>query len=84
MSTTIRVSNELKQRIDSLSATTGRRLQDVIARGIAEYEKVVFWERFNTEVEELRADRKAWAEELAERALWEGTLRDGLDDEPAE
>lgn len=27
----------------------------------------------------LKADPEAWAEELAERKLWEATLMDGLD-----
>jgi hypothetical protein len=29
----------------------------------------------------LRADPEAWAEELAERALWDNTNADGLEDE---
>jgi hypothetical protein len=29
----------------------------------------------------LRADPKAWAEELAERAVWDLAIADGLEDE---
>jgi hypothetical protein len=39
------------------------------------------FEESNTTFEALRADPVAWAEELAERAAWEGTLLDGLDDD---
>jgi hypothetical protein len=35
----------------------------------------------NRAYEALRNDPKAWAEELAERAEWECTLADGLDNE---
>lgn len=36
----------------------------------------------DAEYEKLRADPKAWAEEEAERALWDTTSADGLEDEP--
>ncbi len=39
-----------------------------------------FLEEVNRAYEKLRADPQAWAEELAERRVIEGTLGDGLDD----
>ena len=42
-------------------------------------------ERFLDEVNaaycRLRADPKAWKEELAERQIWDGALRDGIEKE---
>lgn len=40
-----------------------------------------FWEKFNAAYTALREDPEAWKEELEERALWEATLADGLDEE---
>ena len=36
----------------------------------------------NAAYAKLRADPEAWAEELAERKLWDNTLADGLEEEP--
>jgi hypothetical protein len=41
-----------------------------------------FWDAFEAAYAALRADPDAWAEELAERALWDTTLMDGLWDDP--
>ncbi|MBI1902397.1 MAG: hypothetical protein HYS13_14950 [Planctomycetia bacterium] len=35
----------------------------------------------NRAFERLRRDRDAWADELAERKLWDATLADGLADD---
>ena len=40
-----------------------------------------FLDAANAAFARLKADPKAWAEELAERKIWEGTLADGLEDE---
>jgi hypothetical protein len=37
--------------------------------------------RFNRDYARLRRDPVAWAEELAERALWDNTLLDGLEND---
>jgi hypothetical protein len=39
-----------------------------------------FFAELNAASARLKADPVAWEEELAERALWETTLADGLDD----
>ncbi|MGH2532686.1 MAG: hypothetical protein ACRDJW_10325 [Thermomicrobiales bacterium] len=38
----------------------------------------------NADFAAMRADSRAWAEELAERELWDRTLADGLDDGTAQ
>jgi hypothetical protein len=38
-----------------------------------------FLEEVNAAYARLRADPKAWQEELAERQLWDRALRDGLE-----
>jgi hypothetical protein len=40
-----------------------------------------FFEELNAAFATLQADPEAWAEELAERAMWDATLADGLSDD---
>ena len=46
-----------------------------------DYRRKVFFEGLAADYAALKADPKAWAEELAERQLWDATLLDGLDPE---
>ena len=39
-----------------------------------------FLDEVNAAYARLRADPRAWEEELAERQLWDRTLADGLED----
>lgn len=48
---------------------------------LRDVQAAVFLEQMSTGFAELRADPKAWAEEQAERAVWETTSADGLADE---
>lgn len=79
MSTTIRISDETKARIDKLAADTGRRLTDVVEQAVDTLERRVFFDAVNRRYAELRADPESWAEIEAERALEENALRDGLE-----
>ena len=55
-------------------------MQRVLERAVENYRREQFYAEFNAAFERLRADPVAWEEELAERALLENTLADGLDD----
>ena len=44
--------------------------------------RLEFWRQFNEAYARLHDDPVAWAEELAERRLWDTTLMDGLEDDP--
>ncbi len=82
MSTTLRVSDKTHRRIAGLAKATGKRLQDVVQEAIDTYEQDQFWRELNQGYAHLRADEKLWNEVVAERAIWDKTVRDGLD-EPA-
>ncbi len=55
-------------------------LKDIApAKGaVTDLERKLFWAETNAAYAELRANPEAWAEELAERKVWEATLVDGL------
>jgi predicted transcriptional regulator len=79
-STTVRVSEHTHELLRKLAEATGEPLQKVLERAVETYRREQFYSEFNAAFERLRADPVAWEEELAERALWETTLADGLDD----
>ena len=79
-STTVRVSEHTHELLHKLAAATGEPLQKVLERAVENYRRQQFYAEFNAAYERLRADPVAWDEELAERAAWDVTLADGLDD----
>ena len=79
-STTVRITEETHELLRKLAAATGEPLQKVLERAVENYRRQQFFAELDVAYERLRADPVAWAEELEERALWETTLADGLDD----
>ena len=78
---TVKVRPETHRALQDLAEKTGESMQDVLAKAVEEHQRRLFWEEVNAAYEALRQDPKAWAEELEERALWDKTLTDGLDEE---
>ena len=67
------------QILKELAEQTGQTMMEVLDMALDAYRRKVFFEGLNADYAALRADPEAWAEELAERKLWEATLMDGLD-----
>jgi predicted transcriptional regulator len=78
-STTLRVSTELHDRIAHLAKARGQRMQDVIDQAIDAWERALFWQEFESSWERIRSDPEQWAQVQAERAVWDRTLKDGID-----
>ncbi len=76
MSTTIRVSEETRDRIASLATITGRPMTRVLDDAVEALERKVFFDRFNQRYQELREDSAAWSEIEQERGVEEGALGD--------
>jgi predicted transcriptional regulator len=79
-STTVRVSEHTHDVLRKLAEATGEPLQKVLERAVENYRREQFFAELDEAYARLQADPVAWEEELAERALWETTLADGLDD----
>jgi predicted transcriptional regulator len=79
-STTVRVSEHTHELLRKLAASTGEPLQKVLERAVESYRREQFFAELDAAYARLQGDPVAWEEELAERALWERTLADGLDD----
>ena len=76
MSTTIRVSEQTRDRFARLANETGRPMTQLLDEAIDALERPVFLDQFNARYDELRADPAAWAEIEAERAIESGALSD--------
>ena len=61
--------------LEKISANT------VLDRALETYQRELFWKQTNEAYAALKADPEAWAEEIAERALWEQTIADGVEPE---
>jgi predicted transcriptional regulator len=76
MSTTIRVSEETRDRLASLANATGRPMTRVLDDAVEALERKMFFDRLNRRYQELRDDPAAWSEIDQERRSEEGALRD--------
>jgi predicted transcriptional regulator len=76
MSTTIRVSEETRDRLASLATATGRPMTRVLDDAVEALERKVFFDGFNRRYQELRDDSAAWSEIEQERGVEEGALGD--------
>jgi hypothetical protein len=54
-------------------------MQAILDKAIEMYRRQWFLEQMNRGFAALKANQDAWREELAERAEWDVTLKDGLE-----
>ncbi len=54
-------------------------MQTIVEEAIEQYRRRRFLEGLNQDFQALKEDAQAWQEELAERALWDNTLLDGVE-----
>lgn len=82
MALTARISPASDAIIHELVAKTGKSKIVIIEEALESYRFRERMRLFNESYERLRANKKMWASELKEREELEGTLNDGLEDEP--
>lgn len=76
--TTVRLAETTRAALRQLAAETGEPMSVVLEKAVEAYRRQCIFEQANAAYAALRSDPEAWAEELAERRAWEGTLADGL------
>ncbi len=81
MATMVRIKAETHQRLQRLAKSSRRSLPDVLDEAIKQYEKQRFLADCDAAYTRLREDQEAWQDELDERALWDNTLSDGLEED---
>jgi ADP-ribose pyrophosphatase YjhB (NUDIX family) len=80
--TTVRIGEETRQALRELERQTGYRTSELLALAVEQYRRSLILDVTNRAYAALRTDPEAWAEVEAEREEWEGTLADGLEDDP--
>jgi hypothetical protein len=78
-SVTVRISNKGRKILKELAQQDNKAMPEVLEALLEAERQRRFFEGINAGYEALRSDPIAWKEELAERALLDNTLLDGLD-----
>lgn len=78
----VRISAGAHRVLGELAERSGESMQAVLDKALEAYRRQCFLEGLAADFAALRSDPEAWKEELEERAVWEGTLMDDLEDEP--
>jgi hypothetical protein len=77
---TVRISRQTRAKLRQLAKETGLSMAHILDRAVDGLYRKRLMEDLNRDYARLRADPKAWKEELRERELWDCTLADGLED----
>lgn len=81
-STTVKLSIEARAALAELAADQGKAMSDLLAELIERERRRRFLEGLNADFARLLEDPVAWADYQAESRSMEGTLMDGLEDDP--
>jgi predicted transcriptional regulator len=81
-SATVRIDADTLTKLRALATSSGESMPIVLRRAIDAYERAQFLEGLDRDFASLRANPKAWSEEEIERAEWEATLADSLENDP--
>jgi hypothetical protein len=81
MSQTVRIDPVTHAILSNLARESHLTLTETLSRAVSVYEREVFLQGLANDFSTLRSDRKQWAEEKSELAVWEQTNSDGLGDE---
>ena len=76
MSTTIRVSEQTRDRLAALAESTGSPMTRIVDAAVDALERRVFFDRLNDRYHQLQDDAVASAEIESDRALEEGSIGD--------
>ena len=81
MAETVRIDPISHASLAEIARAKRIPLSEALARAVETYRRQVFFEAMSAGYASLRAAPKAWAEEEADRAAWETTNADGLENE---
>lgn len=79
--TTAKISVKTARILDRLQIRYHKPKTVLIDLALKKYEDQLLLEEINEGYARLKADKKAWEEEIKERQELEGTIGDGLEDE---
>jgi len=77
----VEISEKSLEVVRHISQRKGIDVSDVLDQAVEMYRRELFLEETSRSFQALKEDPEAWREESEERALWENSLSDGVDDE---
>ena len=77
---TVRIPEDARDTLRDLATQTGKPMREVLLDALEAYRRQVFFDQLDAAYAGLRADPEAWREVEAERAEWDATLMDGIED----
>ena len=80
MSEEVRISSKAKDMLQQLAAQTGKKTEEILNDAVDLYRRQFFLNGTNAAFAALRANPDTWADEEEERAAWDATLSDGMED----
>lgn len=80
MATNVRIQPKTHAKLRQLAKQVGESMPEVLEQAVDDLYRKRFLQECSRAYARLKADPKAWREELAERKVWEATLADGLED----
>ncbi len=78
---TVRLDEDSRQILRNMAQRTGQPMSVLLRQAIAARERQLFLEEAAAAYAALRRDEAAWQDLEAERAEWDATLHDGMEDE---
>lgn len=77
---TIELSDRTGHLLDDIARRTRQTAEQVLQHALAEYERSLLWSAYASASDAVASDGGALADEARERALWDVTTRDGIDE----
>lgn len=79
---TIRVQTKTRDRLQQLSEARRESISTIVEAAVSQYDDATFWADYQEKIAAIRADPAEWSALRDEVRVFEGTLLDGLHDEP--
>ena len=80
-SATVRISSPVHEKLKRIAAGSGVTLSRALEMAVESLRRQMLLEETNRAYAALRSDPERWAKEQRERATWETTLADGLEEQ---
>jgi len=82
MAATVRIESSAHEALSAIARAKHLSLTEAPSLAIEAYRREVFVSDLAVDFAAQKDDASGWAEELAERAAWDGTVADGLPLDP--
>ena len=79
---TVKIPSEAHAKLGGFAAADKRPMGEILSDLIEREQRRRFWEEYDRSIAQLQANPEAWADYQAEIRSLEGTLMDGLEDDP--